>query len=196
MNAISSSLSSQGDSHFETLSFEPGYISTYVHSKPRADVLIALHACDTASDDSILTGIHLQAQVIVLSPCCHKEIRRQVERHDYRGEGALRDVMSHGIHRERFSEMVTDGLRGLVLEWKGYDVKVFEFVGGEHTGKNCMITAVKREEELQEEERDRIRTRILDLAEGNGVSEFKLADSLGLELRGRRQVKDSRRMPK
>ena len=80
--------------------------------------------------------------------------------------------------------------------WPSLGREELRVMGGEHTGKNCMITAVKREEELQEEERDRIRTRILDLAEGNGVSEFKLADSLGLELRGRRQVKDSRRMPK
>lgn len=93
--------------------------------------------------------------IIVTAPCCHKQVRGQLDRHiatspasDISGSGTggngLTELLQHGIYRERESEMVTDSIRALLLEWCGYTTTVFEFVGGEHTAKNVMIAAVKR----------------------------------------------------
>lgn len=109
--------------------FEPGTV----------DILIALHACDTATDDAIFKGIRAGAEMIVVAPCCHKEIRRQIKPPDM-----FRDVLKHGVMLERMSETITDGLRSLLLEKCGYSTKLFEFVPTEHTPKNNMIVAVKR----------------------------------------------------
>lgn len=119
------------------------------------DVLLALHACDTATDDAIWCGVKSGAAVIVVAPCCHKEVRRQMERGAPRGPagaGPLAAALRHGIYRERTAEMLTDAMRALLLEMAGYEVSVFEFIGGEHTAKNVMITAVKlpsRRDELE-----------------------------------------------
>jgi len=129
------------------------------NERDMCDILIALHACDTASDDAIYDGIRRGAEIIVVAPCCHKEIRRQLERNtastptgsaisstctEVHPFGSMQALLQHGIYRERLAEMVTDTMRALLLEIAGYDTKVFEFIGGEHTAKNVMITAVKR----------------------------------------------------
>ncbi len=105
---------------------------------PQVDALIALHACDTATDDAIKRGIGLGAKLIVVAPCCQKEVRPQLGRPEPFGA-----VLRHGLMEERMAEWVTDGLRALYLEWAGYRTKVMEFVGGEHTPKNLMIAAVR-----------------------------------------------------
>ena len=105
----------------------------------RMDVMIALHACDTATDHAIHLGIRAGAQIILCSPCCHKQLRAQLL-----SPHPLRSVFQHGIHAEQQAEMVTDSLRALLLEAQGYDTRVFEFVSLEHTAKNKMILAVKR----------------------------------------------------
>jgi hypothetical protein len=110
------------------------------------DVLLALHACDTATDDALWCGVKSGAAVIVVAPCCHKEVRRLMERGAPRGPagpGPLAAALRHGIYRERTAEMLTDAMRALLLEMAGYEVSVFEFIGGEHTAKNVMITAVR-----------------------------------------------------
>ena len=108
------------------------------------DVLLALHACDTATDDALWCGVKSGAAVIVVAPCCHKEVRRQMEYGAPRGPaGPLAAALRHGIYRERTAEMLTDAMRALLLEMAGYEVSVFEFIGGEHTAKNVMITAVR-----------------------------------------------------
>jgi hypothetical protein len=109
------------------------------HATPAMDVMIALHACDTATDDAIHLGLRAGARVIVCSPCCHKELRPQLL-----SPHPLRSVFQHGIHAEQTAEMVTDSLRALLLQSQGYDTQVFEFVALEHTRKNKMILAVKR----------------------------------------------------
>ncbi len=109
-------------------------------SPPRMDVMIALHACDTATDHAIHLGLRAGASIIMCSPCCHKELRPQLL-----SPHPLRSVFQHGIHAEQQAEMVTDSLRALLLESQGYDTQVFEFVALEHTRKNKMILAVKRE---------------------------------------------------
>jgi hypothetical protein len=100
--------------------------------------LIALHACDTATDFALRRGIESGAELIVVAPCCHKEVRPQL------GHPApLTRILKHGIMEERMAEWVTDGLRALVLEWAGYRTKMFEFVSPEHTPKNVMISALR-----------------------------------------------------
>lgn len=123
--------------NFDQLHFAEGTIEGANISK--IDVLIALHACDTATDDAIFKGITANAQVIICAPCCHKQIRKQMA-----PDNALQFITKHGILLERQSEMVTDAIRALVLEAFGYKTKVFEFISTEHTPKNVLITAVKR----------------------------------------------------
>jgi Methyltransferase domain len=125
------------ENHFDLLRFETGTIAAV--EPARADVLIALHACDTATDDAIAWGVRARASLIIVSPCCHKELRPQL-----RPPPALAGALRHGILLERQAEFVTDALRAALLEWAGYETKVFEFISTEHTAKNLMIAAIKR----------------------------------------------------
>jgi Methyltransferase domain len=104
----------------------------------RLDVLIALHACDVATDMAIAKGIHAGAALIVTAPCCHKQVRR-----DLHTQNELAPILRYGILEERQAEILTDGIRALLLEAHGYHTKVFEFISTEHTAKNVMITAQK-----------------------------------------------------
>lgn len=105
------------------------------------DVMIALHACDIATDYAIHTGIRSGASIIMCSPCCHKQIRLQIQ-----SPALLKPMLQYGLHLGQQAEMVTDSLRALYLEACGYETKVFEFISLEHTNKNKMILAVKRAE--------------------------------------------------
>lgn len=126
------------DCGFEGLRFVAGSIADFDLGK--ADILIALHACDTATDDAIFKGIEGGADLIVTAPCCHKEVRRQM-----RAPEVLSRVLRHGVLMEREAESLTDGLRALLLEKSGYEAKVFEFIGAEHTPKNNMVVGLKTE---------------------------------------------------
>jgi len=121
----------------EGLSFEKGDIRS--HAAEPIDIMIALHACDTATDYAIHAGIRSGAAIVMCAPCCHKEIRPQMHL-----PPLLKPMLQHGIHMGQEAEMVTDGLRSLLLESEGYDSKIFEFVSLEHTSKNKMILAVKK----------------------------------------------------
>lgn len=123
-------------SKYKQLKFIKGSIQEA--SLPAVDMLIALHACDTATDDAIYSGIQANASVIVCAPCCHKQIRKQMA-----PDNALKNITKHGILLERQAEMVTDAIRALLLEAYGYKTKVFDFISTEHTPKNVMIAAVK-----------------------------------------------------
>jgi Methyltransferase domain len=105
----------------------------------KMDVMVALHACDTATDYAIHLGLQAGADIILCSPCCHKQLRPQLL-----SPHPLKSVFAHGIHVEQHAEMVTDSLRALMLQAQGYDTQVFEFVALEHTSKNKMILAIKR----------------------------------------------------
>ncbi|MHC6224266.1 class I SAM-dependent methyltransferase [Pseudomonas sp. X10] len=119
------------------LVFECGDVRSVV---PEAiDVMIALHACDIATDYAIHTGIRCGASIIMCSPCCHKQIRPQMH-----SPGLLQPMLQYGLHLGQQAEMLTDSLRALYLEACGYETKVFEFISLEHTNKNKMILAVKR----------------------------------------------------
>ena len=92
--------------------------------------MIALHACDIATDFAIHTGIRLNASMIMCAPCCHKELRPQLHSPE-----VLQPMLQFGIHAGQQAEMLTDTLRALLLKAYGYETKVFEFVSLEHTSK-------------------------------------------------------------
>jgi SAM-dependent methyltransferase len=121
----------------EGLRFIEGDVRT--HAPESIDVMIALHACDTATDHALHAGVRAGAAIILAAPCCHRELRPQMLL-----PAALKPVLQHGIHLGQEAEMVTDGLRALLLEADGYATQVFEFVALEHTRKNKMILAVRR----------------------------------------------------
>lgn len=126
--------------NLKRLNFELGSIDDY--DIKSSDMVIALHACDIATDMAIAKGLEAGAKYIVVAPCCHKQIRKAMSK----TESALNPILKHGILLERQAEMVTDAIRALILESQGYEVKVFEFISSEHTGKNVMISAVKTRE--------------------------------------------------
>ncbi|MBS1517794.1 MAG: SAM-dependent methyltransferase [Bacteroidetes bacterium] len=113
------------------------------------DIAVALHACDTATDDAINKAVRAEASIIILAPCCQKYVRKKM-----RVPENLRGIFGHGIHEERLAVMLTDGLRALSLESKGYSVKIFEFISSEHTARNTMITAVKGNQNNNEAENE------------------------------------------
>ncbi len=121
-----------GKSGFGNLHFVTGNIADAAIGK--IDILIALHACDTATDDAIYRGITSDASLIVCAPCCHKQIRRE-----FNVTGPLKSVLKHGILEERQAEIITDGLRALIMESQGYQTRIFEFISTEHTPKNLLI---------------------------------------------------------
>lgn len=164
-------------SNFDGLQFITGTIESAEFDHDDLDVLIALHACDTATDDSLFYGIKKSANIIVTAPCCHKQVRMYLDAqvakdttHPYA------DVLRHNIYKERIAETITDSIRALLLELADYDVQVFEFIGGEHTSKNVMITGVKRRKSRTESEKEVLRSRLKNLCELHGIKKQKLAD--------------------
>ncbi|MCW5555597.1 MAG: SAM-dependent methyltransferase [Verrucomicrobiae bacterium] len=139
-------------------------------SLPPLDALIALHACNTATDDAIRRGIELGAKLIIVAPCCHQQLRPQLGKPE-----PLAPVLRHGVMAERMAEWVTDGLRALFLEWAGYRTKVMEFVDAGHTPKNLMIAAVRESQPFQDQT---IKQRIDDLKEFYGIQQHALDDLL------------------
>ena len=125
--------------NFEQLHFVEGTIQDY--NVKEINLLIALHACDTATDDAIFKGIKAGAELIVVAPCCHKQIRREIEKHKLKNDVSF--LTKYGIFLERQAEMVTDGIRALILEFYGYKTKVFEFISDAHTPKNVLVMGVK-----------------------------------------------------
>ncbi|MDI1335669.1 MAG: SAM-dependent methyltransferase [Lacunisphaera sp.] len=154
------------------LSFLPGTIESAAFAT--LDVLIALHACDTATDDAIAKGVQAGAALIVVAPCCQKELRAQLH-----PAPVLAPALAHGIFAERHAEFATDALRALLLEWAGYDTKVFEFISTEHTAKNIMIAATKRAGPARTEADAR---KVRELAAFYGVKTQALARQLYFDL--------------
>lgn len=123
-------------SDFNGLKFIKGTIDSFeLHS---ADILVALHACNTATDDALFKGITSKVDLIIAAPCCHQEIRPQMTPPEM-----FRDILKHGVMLERTAETITDGLRSLLLERSGYATKLFEFVSTEHTPKNNMLVGTR-----------------------------------------------------
>jgi SAM-dependent methyltransferase len=152
---------------FDGLTFAAGTIQEW--SAPRLDMLIALHACDTATDEALAAGVKAAAQVIVAAPCCHKQVRHNM--HPVRELAALTE---HGILAERQAELLTDALRALLLETRGYETAVFEFISTEHTAKNVMITAVRHDGKPSAKAEGKISA----LKEAFGLTEHRLETML------------------
>ena len=104
----------------------------------KIDILIALHACDTATDDAIFKGLQSKASLIVCAPCCHKQVRQSLK-----GVEQENPILKYGIFKERQFEMITDTVRALIMEKHQYQTKVFEFISNEHTRKNIMLVGTK-----------------------------------------------------
>jgi len=144
------------------------------------EALIALHACDTATDDALAAGIAAGARLLVVSPCCHREVRAQLT-----VPPVLHDALRHGILHEREAEIITDALRAQLLEYAGYRAKVFEFISPEHTSKNLMIAAVREHAPDSAElarRRPALVARIRAYAAFYGLREQRLARHLGFVL--------------
>lgn len=124
---------------FDNLYFENRSIEEF--NDTAVDIVIALHACDTATDDAIAKAIGLNASLIVCAPCCHKQIRQQVK-----GKEQESPLLKYGIFKERQFEMVTDTIRALILEKKNYNTRIFEFISNEHTRKNVLLVGVKTQQ--------------------------------------------------
>jgi SAM-dependent methyltransferase len=117
-----------GEARFEATSIEQ-----YESEQP-IDLLVSLHACDTATDEAIAAGVRLGAESIVVAPCCHHELAAQIS-------GQKDALLRHGLLLGRQADLVTDALRAAALETLGYRVDVIEFVSTEHTPKNLMLRA-------------------------------------------------------
>lgn len=128
----------------EHLDFIKGDIDHY-QTKERVDLVVSLHACDTATDVALEKGIRWQAKVILSVPCCQHELLSQIQ------QEALRPLLKHGILKERFAALITDAARVQLLEVLGYQAQILEFIEVEHTPKNLLIRATRRN--LSEEHR-------------------------------------------
>lgn len=125
------------------LTFEAGLIAESSVEQHRPDVVLALHACDTATDDALATAVRVQARVVLAAPCCHHDVQKQWSALGHGLSGtSLDSVLQHAILRERFADVVTDTVRAQILEQCGYETSVVEFVDSKHTPRNAMIRAV------------------------------------------------------
>jgi SAM-dependent methyltransferase len=120
----------------EGLRFEQGDIAGF-DAGERVDLVVSLHACDTATDEALAQAVRWDADAILAVPCCQKEAYRQLE------SSLLAPMLRHGLAKERFAALVTDTLRAQLLELHGYRAQLVEFVSLEHTAKNVLIRAVK-----------------------------------------------------
>ena len=138
---------------FTNLSFLKGDIKDF-NSFKNVDMIFSLHACNNATDYSILKGLELGAKAILAVPCCQSEINQKIDKSKTTElKNSLSPFGNHGILQERFSSLATDALRALALELCGFNTKVMEFIDMEHTPKNILIKAIKgniSEEKLSE----------------------------------------------
>lgn len=153
---------------YTNLSFISERIENY--DTERIDVLIALHACDTATDDAIYKGLMSNAALIICAPCCHKQVRQSAK-----GIAQENPILKYGIFKERQFEMVTDTIRALLMEKNQYNTKVFEFISNEHTRKNVMLVGTKASKTPNTTEID---AKIEGLKQEYGVAEHYLETQL------------------
>ena len=150
------------------LEFVESSIEAYHPEK--LDVLIALHACNTATDDAIASGIKAGAELIVCAPCCHKQIRQEMEH-----SGRYDAITRYGIFLERQAVMITDTIRALVLEYFGYKTQVMEFIEMEHTPKNVLLVGRKTSKNAKD---PKILQQIADLKARYGIERHYLETAL------------------
>lgn len=156
------------------LHFECGDVRS--HAAAATDIMIALHACDIATDVAMHRGITSGAAIILCSPCCHKQLRPQM-----RSPALLQPLLRHGIHMAQQAEMLTDALRALLLQSAGYDAQVFEFISPEHTSKNKMVLAVRRATPLTAAQRSALLAQVAELKAFYSVREQALESLLAAD---------------
>ena len=135
------------------------------------DVLIALHACNTATDDAIIKGIKSGAKLIICAPCCHKQIRQEMEK-----SKVVDPITRYGIFLERQAVMITDAIRALIMEYYGYKTQVMEFIEMEHTPKNILLVGRKSDAPVDKES---ILRQIEDLKKQYGIAKHYLERIFG-----------------
>ena len=135
------------------------------------DVLIALHACNTATDDAIIKGIESNAKLIICAPCCHKQIRQEMEK-----SKIVDPITRYGIFMERQAVMITDAIRALIMEYFGYKTQVMEFIEMEHTPKNVLLVGRKSDAPVDKEA---ILKQIEDMKKQYGIEKHYLEKVLG-----------------
>ena len=121
---------------YENLHFELGDICGY-QSNEQVDMVITLHACDTATDHALYHAVRWNTEMIFSVPCCQHELNRQIKNE------ILAPILKYGLIKERLAALVTDAMRAEYLEGQGYDAQILEFIDMEHTPKNILIRAVK-----------------------------------------------------
>ena len=126
------------------LTFEQGLIIDY-QADPPPNIVVALHACDTATDDTLAQGIRWQSQVIIAAPCCHHDLQVQLKERPSPPEFAA--VLRYGLLHERLGDVLTDTFRAAILRMMGYQVTVMQFVSPDHTPKNLLLRAVRNGDE-------------------------------------------------
>lgn len=155
---------------YENLHFYQGDISTY-HGTDQVDMVVTLHACDTATDYALKKAVDWQAKVIFAVPCCQHEVNGQIS------SDLLAPVLKYGLLKERLSAILTDAIRANLLEEAGYETQVLEFIDMEHTPKNILIRAVRKEN-----------------FSGQRSKAGQLTDALGVEMTLQRLMKDGDRI--
>jgi hypothetical protein len=155
------------------LRFDAGDVRS--HGAQATDIMIALHACDTATDVALHRGIRAGAAIILCAPCCHQELRPQLK-----SPPVLAPLLRHGIHQATTAEMLTDGLRAGLLELAGYDSRVFEFISPEMTSKNRMLLAVRRASPLPPARQQQLRDELAALKAFFGVQTQTLETLLAM----------------
>ncbi len=132
---------------WDGLTFEQGLIIDY-QADPPPNIVVALHACDTATDDTLAQGIRWQSQVIIAAPCCHHHLQVQLKERPSPPE--FEAVMRYGLLHERLGDILTDAFRAAILRMHGYHVTALQFISPEHTPKNLLLRAVKKGDEGEE----------------------------------------------
>ncbi len=160
-------------SQIEGLEFVESSIDSY--QPDGLDVLIALHACNTATDDAIASGIRGGAKLVVCAPCCHKQIRQEMER-----SGISNPITRYGIFLERQAVMITDTIRALIMQYFGYKTQVMEFIETEHTPKNVLL-AGSYSGPVAEEKRSDIARKISEMKRYYGIETHYLEKVMGLK---------------
>ena len=148
---------------YEHLTFITGDVSTYTGEA--VDMVVTLHACDTATDYALMKAIDWKAKVIFTVPCCQHEVNKQIRCEE------LAPLLKYGLIKERISALLTDAVRANLLEEQGYQVQVMEFIDMEHTPKNILIRAV-----LDEKERESKIDKVTDYFNVNTTLQKLLSD--------------------
>ena len=155
---------------YEKLRFLEGDIADYTGVN-KVDMVVTLHACDTATDYALAKAVGWDAKVILSVPCCQHELNRQI-----RNEG-LEPVLRYGLLKDRMAALITDGLRAQYLEREGYEAQILEFIDMEHTPKNILIRAVKRNQKADQKES--VRRQQIEASIRKCEAELRVSPTLG-----------------